>query len=141
MLRRMVTTFLVLQTAMIGVAWACSCAEEIPPEDALASYDAAFVGRAVKTRRGCEGFVHRSTHQVTTVMEVEEAFTGVEVGERVEITHGEDDASCGVVFEDDAAYLVFADPWEGELHTALCDPGGPVGEVRDYLDAVRALTE
>lgn len=60
MLRRMIGTFLALQAAMLGVAWACSCDEPGTAEELLVEHDAAFVGRGVETRGGGQGFVRRA---------------------------------------------------------------------------------
>lgn len=112
MLRRVFVTFVLAQSFASAVAWACSCAGNDHSDD-----DVILVGVAGPTTRGCGGNAF-SNH--VTRFTVTDACRG-DLGDKVEIWHGIEDASCGVEFVPGAQTLVFASfDDDGNLVTSLC---------------------
>lgn len=148
---RVPLTFLGLQAAWSGIAWACSCLEDAFREDPAAaaeSLDIVFVGEVVVAEEevsgGCGGSsgdssgggVVGSADPVLVSFEVTEALKGTEVGEVFELTTAREGASCGLDAVEGDLWLVGLDAGQAEYY--LCDPGGPLDQGFDEaLDAVR----
>ncbi len=104
---------LLLRALSSAASWACSCA--FPLED---DYPVVFEG-VVLGSSGCG-----ETH--TTRFEVTEAIKGTEVGEVLRVEHGTSGPSCGVVFEPDEVWQIFAHGEGAKLSTGLCGVVGPL---------------
>ncbi len=107
---------LVLVAALCAVptlAQACSCIAPPAPKVALEQSAAVFIGKAVKTESA--GF--SNTYRFT----VSKKWKGVE-GNTVSLTSATSSAACGINFDADREYLVYAFKKEGEtqLQTNLC---------------------
>lgn len=149
---RVPLSFLGLQLAWSGLAWACSCAEDAflaDPAGAAESVDIIFVGVVLDAEEagsgGCGGSgggggTVSSADPVPVAFEVTEALKGTEVGEVFELTTARDGASCGLDAEVGATWLVGLG--EGDAEYYLCDPGGELNagyeealeEIRDALE-------
>lgn len=100
-----------------GLAFGCSCAGERLPCRAALSTEVIFTGRVVAAdARPTET---RYTFQVTRSLKTTAAAT-------IDVTAGNDGASCGVRFEAGQEYLVFAYHSGGTLVTNLCSGSTPI---------------
>ncbi|NLP52292.1 hypothetical protein [Bacillus sp. RO1] len=92
--------------------YACSCLPPGTPQEELAKMDAVFTGKVLEVE---EKF--NSTKEVK--LNVTETWKGVETKEVVIYT-AMDSAACGVNFEKNKDYLVYAHLEDGEYTTYLC---------------------
>jgi Tissue inhibitor of metalloproteinase len=122
---RLVFGFFLL-AALVGVlnlpVWACSCKESTVDEQ-LGRSDVVFVGKVVGAKTQ-ESVVDEAGNSVTydvdeIYLEVEEAFRGAKIGERITI-HSYIRA-CGVWFLRGKRYLVYAtEDSSGSFWTSIC---------------------
>ncbi|WP_339147583.1 MULTISPECIES: hypothetical protein [unclassified Sutcliffiella] len=99
-------------TSLSSTGFACSCLPPGTPQEELAKMDAVFTGKVLDVK---EKF--NSTTQVK--LSVTETWKGVSTKEVVIYT-AMDSAACGVYFEKDKEYLVYAHLEDGEYTTYLC---------------------
>lgn len=99
--------------AWAGAAQACSCAPPPAPKIALEQSAAVFVGKATKMEAA--GFNNRFQFSVS------KKWKGIE-GNTALIVSASDSAACGINFEPDRDYLVYAYKMKGDdqLRTNLC---------------------
>lgn len=120
----------VLLAAMTAApAHACSCLA-IDPPTAFAQADAVFEGRVLDIERN--GAVMRVT------MAVVQQWKGID-GERVVVQTPEQSAACGVAFEPDTSWLVYAQTDEsGQLSASLCSRTTRIERAQEDLAALGA---
>ena len=107
---------------------ACSCMR-VPPETALAEHDAVFEGRVVS--------VEPEGDRLRVRFEVVQQWKGVTT-ETVELRTANNSAACGVAFEADTSWLVYADAEEGGYVTGLCSRTARMSDAeedREFLGA------
>ena len=118
---------LLVVVGVVGVrpvpAQACSCVE-LTRVEALAFFDATFVGRVVDVTT-VEGFLRPRTHRARVV--VEEVYTG-EVHEVMHVRSAADGAACGADLVPGRHDLWFASREGDGWRVSGCAPGGPVPE-------------
>jgi len=137
--KRMITSFLVLEIAVHGVAWACSCAQDMrTPEERFHDNDVVFYGEVLSVREplasGCGGTVS-TADPMNVRFEVAEGFKGAEAGDEIQLQTAREDASCGVDFQEGEVWLIYtSDEWLG-----LCDPIAQLADDDPELDALRGL--
>lgn len=100
-------------SALAGVAQACSCAPPPAPKIALEQSAAVFVGKATKMEAA--GFNNRFQFSVS------KKWKGIE-GNTALVVSASDSAACGINFEPNRDYLVYAYKMKGDdqLRTNLC---------------------
>lgn len=106
--------WLALVTLLPRPASACSCVET-SPQAAFDTHGAVFEGRVVETTPAEDpaGVMH-------VVLEVVQQWKGVD-SERVELTTPAMGSMCGVTFEPETSWLIYADVGSGgELSTDIC---------------------
>ncbi|WP_404445009.1 hypothetical protein LG307_18355 [Sutcliffiella horikoshii] len=95
-----------------STGYACSCLPPGTPQEELAKMDAVFKGKVLE--------VDEKFNSTTKVkLSVSETWKGVNSKEVVIYT-AMDSAACGVYFEKDKEYLVYAHMEDGEYTTYLC---------------------
>lgn len=114
---RPLVVFAALQIGLQSWAWACSCVGTPNLDDAFDGADQVFHGEVRSVRApvqlGCSG---SSADRVTVRIDVLDAWKGTSVGETVEVQTPRSGASCGVEFEADTRWVVYAS--DGQTH--LC---------------------
>lgn len=99
-------------------AFACSCAQPGPPDEALNDATAVFAGRVVsvvEAPRGGQGLP--ISRQVR--LEVSQLWKGPDAT-LIEVVTGQGDGDCGIGFQAGSEYLVYARTADGFLYTGLC---------------------
>ncbi|MCB9594992.1 MAG: hypothetical protein H6719_19905 [Sandaracinaceae bacterium] len=96
-----------------GVASACSCVE-VSAEGAFDASGAVFEGRVVEVRRPDD-----PSGALVAVMEVVQHWKGITT-ERVEVSTPAASSMCGISFEPETSWLVYADPVGDVFTTGLC---------------------
>ncbi|WP_053073748.1 hypothetical protein [Bacillus sp. LL01] len=104
---------------------ACSCLPPGTPQEELKKMDAVFSGKVVNVK---EKF--NSTTEVK--LTVKESWKGVSTKEVVIYT-AMDSAACGVYFEKDKEYLVYAHLEDGEYTTYLCSRTAELSQAQSDL--------
>ncbi len=92
---------------------ACSCVER-SAADAFAAHAVVFEGRVVEVRRPGD-----PAGALVAVLDVVQQWKGVET-ERVEVSTPAASSLCGISFEPDTSWLVYADRTGDGLTTDLC---------------------
>lgn len=119
--------FLVVMSAALAPStYACSCLPHEPPQQALQAADAVFAGRVLHID-------HLPDHNVQVALEVEEQWKG-NLGSRVELITADNSAACGVNFEKEKRYVVYAGRYEDSLRTGLCDRTAPLESAQEDLE-------
>lgn len=94
-------------------AAACSCVE-VPPQAAFDQHPAVFEGRVIELYPADDpGGVNR------VVLEVVQQWKGID-HERVELTTPAASSMCGVRFEVETSWLIYADQTGDALYTDIC---------------------
>lgn len=106
-MRSVIAAILVLAPAD---ALACMCID-VPPLNALEEHDAVFEGRVISVD-------HRGGELVVE-LEVVQHWKGIET-ERATVRTAESSAACGVSFEVETSWLVYADREGDALTTGIC---------------------
>lgn len=124
-------------------ALACSCVPQRPDPVALKDATAVFSGTVAEVEEGVEiGF-----DRVTWTFAVEQVFKG-DVSEMQEVTSHTQSAACGLVFDEEERYVVFA--YDGEedlasdeqLATNVCMNTRPLGRNEELdMEPVSAFSE
>jgi len=96
-----------------GRADACSCVA-LTAEEAFEGHDAVFEGRVLEVRRSDD-----PTGATVAVLEVVQHWKGIE-SERVEVSTAAQDSMCGIAFEVDTSWLIYAERAGDALTTGLC---------------------
>lgn len=109
-------------------ARACSCAD-LTPEQAAAQADAIFEGRVQR--------VERQGGERVAQLRVTRAWKGVTT-EEVTVRTADSSAACGVSFEPDTYWLVYAEERAGGLRTGLCTRTRPADDAEADLAALGA---
>ncbi|MGD6778888.1 hypothetical protein ACQCT3_00475 [Sutcliffiella horikoshii] len=94
-----------------STGYACSCLPPGTPQEELSKMDAVLTGKVLEVEE------NNSTTKVK--LSVSETWKGVKTKEVVVYT-AMDSAACGVNFEKDKDYLVYAHLEDGEYTTYLC---------------------
>ncbi len=120
-MRTLVPMLALLAWMTPGRAHACRC-QEISLDEERARSTAIFEGRVRRLSPSGGG------GPVRVLFEVVQSFRGAD-HEQVEVVTAGTSAACGVSFEPDRSYLVFAqDAPEGGLRTGLCSRTRPMEE-------------
>jgi hypothetical protein len=106
---------------------ACSCALPPAPKVAMAQSTAVFSGKVTKVEQDAKA------HTRTVTIEVDRTWKGSDKKTLVVLTAG-DGAACGVSFEKDKSYLVYANAVEEKLHASLCSRTKPLEQAKADLD-------
>ena len=124
--------------AVSSVAYACSCKAPPAPKIALEQASAVFVGRVAAVEQGDFGNKFR--------FKVSKEWKGIE-GNTASIISNSSSAACGINFDSDHDYLVYAYKTEGDnqLRTNLCtrtkrvsDAAADLAELGDAAPLVAA---
>ena len=111
---------LLIAVALVAFAaktvFACSCAAEPPPKEALKRAKAVFIGKVIKIEE--VGKLGRFG-AVKATIEVSINYKGVKT-KQVEVWTTNDQASCGYLFEKGSSYLVYCYGYEKKLLTSIC---------------------
>lgn len=91
--------------------FACSCLPPGSPSEELASHDAVFSGKVLDIKEKGE--------EIEVTVEVIEAWKGINSKETTIYTPS-NSAACGVNFETNIEYIIYANNDNGEFHTNLC---------------------
>ncbi|MED4016697.1 MULTISPECIES: hypothetical protein [Sutcliffiella] len=110
---------IVIATCLLAVSllslapstFACSCLPPGTPSEELASHDAVFAGKVLNIKEKGE--------EIEVTIEVSEAWKGMTNKETTVYTPS-NSAACGVNFETNIEYIIYANNDNGELHTNLC---------------------
>jgi len=100
-------------------AAACSCVE-VSAEDAFASHAAVFEGRVVEVRGAAD-----PAGATVAVLEVVQGWKGMEL-ERVEVSTPASSSMCGISFEPETSWLIYADRAGDAFTTDLCQRTRPI---------------
>ena len=111
-----------------GSASACSCVA-VSAADSFAAHAAVFEGRVVEVRRSDD-----PAGALVAVMEVVQHWKGITT-ERVEVSTPAQTSMCGVAFEPETSWLVYADAAGDVFTTGMCD------RTRRIEDAAEDLAE
>lgn len=107
-------------------AHACSCmAEDVPT--AFQRSDAVFEGRVIEVDRGDD-----PSAPVRVTMEVVQHWKGIEE-ERVIVQTAADSAMCGVAFEPETSWLVYATREGDALNASLCSRTARIEDAAEDL--------
>lgn len=99
---------------MAGVAWACSCPQWRSAEDQLGFADIAFVGKAMSSTTGRDGYV-------ITEFVVSRTLKGAHQDvQRIAHAPGSWGATCGIDFVQSHDVLVLAKRQGGRMSTSSC---------------------
>lgn len=144
MKRRLVMCMLILLLVTSGLAlfpgervYACSCVES-DVQERLKTYATVFTGEVVKKGRSQQskhdGLLREYTFDVDT------AWKGVNAKKMKIIGSDGGSDSCGVEFEKNRSYLIFAslDERDNRLHTNLCSRNVPIEQAGDDLKLLGA---
>ena len=108
-----------------STGYACSCLPPGTPQEELAKMDAVFKGKVLE--------VDEKFNSTTKVkLSVSETWKGVSSKEVVIYT-AMDSAACGVYFEKDKEYLVYAHLEDGEYTTYLCSRTAEIPQAQSDL--------
>lgn len=115
-MKRLVGSAAVMTTVLLvlapRVAHACSCMAQTA-EEAFQGHAAVFEGRIVEVRTGSDG-------ARVAVVDVVQHWKGIEA-ERVEVSTPASSAACGVEFEPETSWLIYAQAAGDAWTTGLCD--------------------
>jgi shikimate kinase len=117
----------VLSLYAVDTAWACSCAPQPPPQEALKQSVAVFTGTVAG--------VTTSGQNRLVQIRVEKVWKGAKCGE-VTVTTALDDAACGYNFEVGQSYLVYATKEKGKLSVSLCSRTSLTSQAGEDLTAL-----
>ncbi|WP_145323865.1 hypothetical protein [Paenibacillus xylanexedens] len=144
MKRRLMMCMLVLLLVMSGLAlfpgekvYACSCVES-DVQERLETYTTVFTGKVVK-----KGDSQQSKHDGILreyTFDVDTAWKGVSAKKMKIVGKDGGSDSCGIQFEKNQSYLIFAslDERDNRLHTNLCSGNVPVEQAGDDLKLLGA---
>ncbi len=116
-----------------STGYVCSCLPPGTPQEEMAKMDAVFSGKVLDVK---EKF--NSTTEVK--ISVSETWKGVTSKEVVVYT-AMDSAACGVFFEKDKEYLVYAHLEDGEYTTYLCSRTAELAQAQADLKELGEGTE
>lgn len=123
------TTVLALCLALVPAsAAACSCVQ-VSPELALREHAAVFEGRVRSVEPTADG--------LRVTLEVVQQWKGIESEEAVVFT-ASNSAACGVAFEAETSWLVYADRRADGWQTGLCSRTRRIEDAEDDLMALGA---
>ncbi|MCF7756647.1 hypothetical protein KQ941_19615 [Paenibacillus xylanexedens] len=144
MKRRLVMCMLVLLLVMSGLAlfpgekvYACSCVES-DAQERLETYTTVFTGKVVK-----KGDSQQSKHDGILreyTFDVDSAWKGVSAKKMKIVGKDGWSDSCGIQFEKNQSYLIFAslDERDNRMHTNLCSGNVPIEQAGDDLELLGA---
>lgn len=130
-LTRALAPILCLLALAPGRAEACSCVATTA-EEAFEGHDAVFEGRVLEVRRSDD-----PAGATVAVLEVVQHWKGIE-SERVEVSTPAQGSMCGVAFEVDTSWMIYAARAGDALTTGLCSRTRPMAEAdedRAFLGA------
>jgi hypothetical protein len=125
--------------AKVQHTYACSCARDPEPRDALAKADAVFVGRVIAIMDTNLGPVVSSADPLRNTFEISQTWKGTE-GSEITITSERFDASCGYAFQQGREYIVYASAGGGGLRTSICSRTAALDRAQADLVALGAGT-
>ncbi|WP_458123723.1 hypothetical protein [Paenibacillus sp. Z3-2] len=144
MKRRLVMCMLVLLLVMSGLAlfpgekvYACSCVEN-DVQKRLETYTTVFTGKVVK-----KGDSQQSKHDGILreyTFDVDSVWKGVSAKKMKIVGKDGWSDSCGIQFEKNQSYLIFAslDERDNRMHTNLCSGNVPIEQAEDDLKLLGA---
>ena len=122
--------------AQPNCAYACSCVPPGTPAEELSKSDAVFLGKVIAVNLPNKPI--ESSSDVTTVtFETSQVWKG-QVTKTLVLTTPGSSASCGVTFEQDQEYVVYARVNEGVLATNLCSRTNTASNAADDIAALHA---
>ncbi|WP_164783339.1 hypothetical protein [Paenibacillus amylolyticus] len=143
MKRRLVMCMLILLLVTSGLAlfpgekvYACSCLES-DAQKRLETYTTVFTGEVVK-KGGSQIYRYNGVREYT--FDVDSAWKGVSAKKMKIVGRGGGADSCGIEFEKNQSYLIFAslDERDNRLHTNLCSGNVPIEQAGDDLKLLGA---
>jgi len=117
--------FVVFSFLLVNPVYSCSC---ITADDAITemkAVDMVFIGKVIKIDE-------LPSYKYKTKFQVIKSYKGT-MEDTVEIVHFWPGPSCGISFENDTEYLVYASFWEGELSTNKCRRTRLLSEAKEDL--------
>jgi hypothetical protein len=109
----------VLFSLSVESASACSCAGEQIPCQAYSEASAVFLGTVIESRTVASKQGDFEMQSRLVRLSIDTPFRGVE-GAEVEVMTGLGGGDCGFAFSQTRQYLVYANLYEGKLHTGIC---------------------
>lgn len=125
------TSFLTYNLGNSSIAYACTCAQNKTPQEALAESTAVFSGRVIE-------LYDIDQHYYQALFDVQESWKGID-DEPVTINTSTSGDTCGYNFQEGNDYLVYAhgqtQPIGGkpELGTGICSRTAPVSDAQADL--------
>lgn len=124
MIKRILSSFLLLQLGYSGLSWACTCAGGASFDD----YRMVFVGEAGRSAVGCDGMHH-------TEFIVSEPIRGVSTYQSVTVHHTTESPACGVEIAQGEVWLIGTDSGEfSSCHPSILSPTDQ--NIADVYDAL-----
>lgn len=116
--------------------YACSCLES-DAQKRLETYTTVFTGEVVK-KGGSQIYRYNGVREYT--FDVDSAWKGVSAKKMKIVGRGGGSDSCGIEFEKNQSYLIFAslDERDNRLHTNLCSRNVPIEQAGDDLKLLGA---
>lgn len=143
MKRWLVMFMLVLLLVTSGLAlfpgekvYACSCVES-DVQKRLETYTTVFTGKVVK-KGGSQLYRYNGVREYT--FDVDSAWKGVSAKKMKIVGKDGGSDSCGIQFEKNQSYLIFAslDERDNRMHTNLCSGNVPIEQAGDDLELLGA---
>jgi hypothetical protein len=127
-MRSLILGLLVLSVVASLEAFACSCAPNPPPDQALTQAGAVFLGRALKVKPPAA-----PQGMVRVRFEVERTWKGIK-NRHIVVETWDSSSMCGTAFTQGESYLVYAHAdSQGKLRTSLCSRTRPESDAEEDL--------
>lgn len=120
----------------IPQAQACSCMPPASPRESLEGASAVFIGKVTNvTAPQAPSYNITATFKPTKVWK----YTG-DLKE-IKILTAQDSAACGIAFEKDKEYLVYAEEQDGALYANLCGRTALLADAQNEVLELGAATQ
>jgi MYXO-CTERM domain-containing protein len=121
-------TVALIGLSQINDAYACTCLPPPPVATAVADASAVFAGRILEvTDPAGPGDDMIARFAITRV------WKGPTDRTEIEIRTAANSAACGLSFEEDDTWLIYADSFEGNLTASLCSRSKPLSVAQEDL--------
>jgi hypothetical protein len=128
------TSFAIISFFTISGVSACSCLPPAPPAEAMKEVDAVFIG-VVSDVSSSDAL------NVTATFTVSGSYGDKGLPNELEIVTARDSAACGINFEDNKEYLVYATIDGEEYYSNLCSRTTEISYADEDITALNSLVE